>query len=78
MSELADTIAALEAHQAQIDQIRERNDQQDGRITKLERGMAEVDRAQQTFESLIEIFRTGMHEECERLRRELRSAMNGK
>ena len=77
MSAARDVRIALEEHEREIGAIGGRLAEHDDKIGELQRAHATIDRAQQTFESQIEIFRDAINEQFRALREELRRGRNG-
>lgn len=65
MSELRDTIAVLEAHDARLDDLDVKHAQTNKRIDEL---TSHIDRFERTVDGLFTILRDGIAEECRLLR----------
>jgi hypothetical protein len=65
MSEIADTIAALDAHDARLDELEAKHAKTNQRIDEL---IAHVERFERTVDGLFTILRDGVAEECRVLR----------
>lgn len=88
MSELRETLTALDAHEERLDQYEARLDGHDHDLAHIRKVMELLDRAQKTAERQIDIFRDNMIEESRkmhvtitadftRLRAELKGLLNG-
>ena len=62
MSEIADTIAALDAHEARLDAV-----EKEAKTTKAEL-LARIDQFEKTVNGLLTIMRDGVSEECRLVR----------
>jgi len=65
MSELGDTVAVLEAHEARLDSLDEKDIKTNKRIDEL---ISHIDRFERTVDGLFTILRDGIAEECRLLR----------
>jgi len=65
MSELGDTVAVLEAHEARLDSVDEKDIKTNKRIDEL---ISHIDRFERTVDGLFTILRDGIAEECRLLR----------
>ena len=75
MSELADTIATFEAHQARLDAHDEKLAAQDAKLADHDKHFARIDQTEKTILNQIDIFRDAITEEFRRLKAGL---LNGK
>jgi hypothetical protein len=65
MSELADTIAVLDAHEKRIDELDAKDVKTNKRIDDM---LAHIERFERTVDGLFTILRDGIAEECRLLR----------
>lgn len=65
MSELRDTLAVLDAHEARLDDLDTRDAKTNKRIDEL---IANIERFERTVDGLFTILRDGIAEECRLLR----------
>ncbi len=72
--ELRSIVRALKEHERRLDESDERQDRTEERLGEHEGYFAILDRAQQSFEYQIEIFRTAINEQFKLLREEVAGA----
>lgn len=68
MSELADTIAALKAQQAQLDELAANDAAQSAKLSQHDQALAEIDRTEKHMVALIEGLRDQVIEGFRRMR----------
>lgn len=73
MSEATDLSIILRGHQTKLSEHEVKLKAQNEAIAELQRKLAVLDRAQQTFENQIQIFRDGINEGFRKLRLELKN-----